>query len=124
MQSMESINAEFERQNTGQTGSSALSVSDKTLALSRLRNRFVWSMLYASLAAYFGILIIVLGCSDVMYIPVYGEFNLGLLAVVFQFALVIATFWAYCAWAGRVYDPKASELLQSALGQQNGDRHG
>lgn len=81
-------------------------------------------MLYASLAAYFGILIIVLGCSDVMYIPVYGEFNLGLLAVVFQFALVIATFWAYCAWAGRVYDPKASELLQSALGQQNGDRHG
>ncbi|SAL22605.1 hypothetical protein AWB68_00916 [Caballeronia choica] len=123
MHSMESINAEFERQNAMKVRSSSLSLIEKTQALSRFRNRFVWSLLYASLGIYFGLLVAVLACPGVMSLRVYGELNLGLLAVVAQFALTIVTFWAYCAWAERAYDPKAAELLRSAIAQLNGDRH-
>ncbi|MFB9125134.1 DUF485 domain-containing protein [Paraburkholderia dipogonis] len=123
MQSMESINAEFERQNVTKVRSSGLSLEEKTRALAKFRNRFVWSLLYASLGIYFGLLIAVLEFPGAMSLSVYGELNLGLLAVVVQFALTIATFWGYCAWAERVYDPKAAELLHSAFAQLNGDRH-
>jgi uncharacterized membrane protein (DUF485 family) len=120
---MESINAEFERQNVTKVRSSGLSLVEKTRALAKFRNRFVWSLLYTSLGIYFGLLIAVLEFPGAMSLSVYGELNLGLLAVVVQFALTIATFWGYCAWAERVYDPKASELLRSAFAQSNGDRH-
>ncbi|WP_168794341.1 DUF485 domain-containing protein [Paraburkholderia aromaticivorans] len=123
MQSMESINAEFERQNVTKVRSSGLSLVEKTQALAKFRNRFVWSLLYTSLGIYFGLLIAVLEFPGVMSLSVYGELNLGLLAVVVQFALTIATFWGYCAWAERAYDPKAAELLRSAFAQSNGDRH-
>jgi uncharacterized membrane protein (DUF485 family) len=123
MQSMESINAEFERQNVKRLGLSSLSVVERTQTLSRFRNRFVWSLLYASLGIYFGLLIVVLEFPDVMALSVYGELNLGLLAVIGQFVLVIATFWGYCFWAERAYDPKASELLRNAFAQSNGDGH-
>jgi uncharacterized membrane protein (DUF485 family) len=123
MQSMESINAEFERQNAMKVKSSSLSLIEKTRGLSRFRNRFVWSLLYASLGIYFALLIAVLEFPGVMSLRVYGELNLGLLAIVVQFALTIATFRGYCAWAERAYDPKASELLRSAIAQSNGDRH-
>jgi uncharacterized membrane protein (DUF485 family) len=120
---MESINAEFERQNVTKVRSSGLSLVEKTRALAKFRNRFVWSLLYTSLGIYFGLLIAVLEFPGAMSLSVYGELNLGLLAVVVQFALTIATFWGYCAWAERVYDPKAAELLRSAFAQSNGDRH-
>ncbi|ACD16779.1 DUF485 domain-containing protein [Paraburkholderia phytofirmans] len=123
MQSMESINAEFERQNATKVRLSRLSLDEKTRALAKFRNRFVWSLLYTSLGIYFGLLIAVLEFPGAMSLSVYGELNLGLLAVVVQFALTIATFWAYCAWAERVYDPKAAELLRSAFAHSNGDRH-
>ncbi|PRX95801.1 DUF485 domain-containing protein [Paraburkholderia sp. BL25I1N1] len=123
MQSMESINAEFERQNVTKARSSGLSLVEKTRALAKFRNRFVWSLLYISLGIYFGLLIAVLEFPGAMSVSVYGELNLGLLAVVVQFALTIATFWGYCAWAERVYDPKAADLLKSAFAQSNGDRH-
>ncbi|MFS8980273.1 MULTISPECIES: DUF485 domain-containing protein [Cupriavidus] len=123
MQSMESINAEFERQNVTKVGSSSPSLVERTQMLSRFRNRFVWSLLYASLGIYFGLLIVVLEFPDVMSLSVYGELNLGLLAVVVQFVLVTATFWGYCSWAERAYDPKASDLLRNAFAQSNGDRH-
>src|ERR1700761_3393097 len=123
MQSMESINAEFERQNVTKVRSSGLSLVEKTRALAKFRNCFVWSLLYTSLGIYFGLLIAVLEFPGAMSLSVYGELNLGLLAVVVQFALTIATFWGYCAWAERVYDPKAAELLRSAFAQSNGDRH-
>jgi uncharacterized membrane protein (DUF485 family) len=120
---MESINAEFERQNAKRARYSSLSLVDKTQALAKLRNRFVWSLLYTSLGIYFGLLIAVLEFPGVMSLSVYGELNLGLLVVVIQFALTIATFWGYCAWAERAYDPKAADLLRSALAQSNGDGH-
>jgi uncharacterized membrane protein (DUF485 family) len=123
MHSMESINAEFERQNAKRARYSSLSLVDKTQALAKLRNRFVWSLLYTSLGIYFGLLIAVLEFPGVMSLSVYGELNLGLLVVVIQFALTIATFWGYCAWAERAYDPKAADLLRSALAQSNGDGH-
>lgn len=123
MQSMESIDAEFERQNGLKVRSSSLSVVEKTQELSRFRNRFVWSLLYGSLGIYFGLLIAVLEFPGVMSLRVYGELNLGLLAIVAQFALTISTFWGYCAWAARAYDPKASELLRNASAHSNGDRH-
>jgi uncharacterized membrane protein (DUF485 family) len=122
MQSIKPVNAEFERQGVMNVRPSGLSLVEQTQRLSRFRNRFVWSLLYASLGIYFGLLIAVLEFPRVMSVPVYGELNLGLLAVVVQFALTIATFWAYCAWAERAYDPKASELLRSAMAQSKGDR--
>jgi len=123
MHSMESINAEFERQNAKKRRSSGLTIVEKTQALARLRNRFVWSLLYTSLGIYFGLLIAVLEFPGVMSLSVYGELNLGLLVVVVQFALTIATLWGYCAWAERAYDPQAAELLRNALAQSNGDGH-
>jgi len=120
---MESINAEFERQNAKKRRSSGLTIVEKTQALARLRNRFVWSLLYTSLGIYFGLLIAVLEFPGVMSLSVYGELNLGLLVVVVQFALTIATLWGYCAWAERAYDPQAAELLRNALAQSNGDGH-
>jgi uncharacterized membrane protein (DUF485 family) len=123
MQSMESINAEFERQNGTKVRSSGASLVEKTQALAKYRSHFVWSLLYTSLGIYFGLLIAVLEFPGAMSISVYGELNLGLLAVVVQFALTIATFWGYCAWAERVYDPKATELLRSASAHTDGDRH-
>jgi uncharacterized membrane protein (DUF485 family) len=120
---MESINTEFERKNAKKRRSSGLAVAEQTQALVKVRNHFVWSLLYASLGVYFGLLIVVLEFPDVMSLSVYGELNLGLLVVVVQFALTIATFWGYCAWAERAYDPQAAELLRSALAQSNGNEH-
>jgi uncharacterized membrane protein (DUF485 family) len=120
---IESVQAEFERQNARKVTSPGLTLAEKTQALSRFRNRFVWSLLYISLSIYFGLLIAVLEFPGVMSSSVYGELNLGLLVIILQFALTIATFWAYCAWAERAYDPKASELLLSAVAQSNGDPH-
>jgi uncharacterized membrane protein (DUF485 family) len=122
MQSIKAVNAEFERHNAMKARPSDLSLVEQTRGLSKFRNRFVWSLLYVSLGIYFGLLIAVLEFPRVMSVAVYGELNLGLLAVVVQFALTIATFWAYCAWAERAYDPKAAELLRSAFAQSNGDR--
>jgi uncharacterized membrane protein (DUF485 family) len=120
---MESINAEFERQNGTKVRSSGASLVEKTQALAKYRNHFVWSLLYTSLGIYFGLLIAVLEFPGAMSLSVYGELNLGLLAVAVQFALAIATFWGYCAWAEHAYDPKAAELLRSAFAQTEGDRH-
>jgi len=123
MHSMESINAEFERQKAKKIRSSSRSLVEQTQALAKQRNRFVWSLLYTSLGLYFGLLIAVLEFPGVMSLSVYGVLNLGLLVVVIQFALTIATFWGYCAWAERTYDPQAADLLRSALAQSNGDGH-
>jgi uncharacterized membrane protein (DUF485 family) len=120
---MESINAEFERQKAKKIRSSSLSLVEQTQALAKQRNRFVWSLLYTSLGLYFGLLIAVLEFPGAMSLSVYGVLNLGLLVVVIQFALTIATFWGYCAWAERTYDPQAADLLRSALAQSNGDGH-
>jgi uncharacterized membrane protein (DUF485 family) len=120
---MESVNAEFERQNAMKPNSSSSSLLEQTQELARTRNRFVWTLLYVSLGIYFALLVIVLEFPDVMSLSVYGEINLGLLAIVVQFALTIATFWGYCSWAERVYDPQASDLLRKALVTSNGDRH-
>jgi uncharacterized membrane protein (DUF485 family) len=123
MQSIESVHAEFERQNAMKLRSSSLSLAEETQGLSRYRNRFVWSFLYVSLGIYFSLLIAVLEFPGVMSLSVYGELNLGLLAIVLQFALTIATFWGYCAWAERAYDPKALALFRSAVAQLQGDQH-
>ncbi len=123
MQSIESVHAEFERQNAMKLSSSSPSLVEKTQRLSRYRNRFVWSLLYVSLGLYFGLLIAVLQFPSVMSVSVYGELNFGLLAIVLQFALTIGTFWIYCAWAEHAYDPKASVLLESAIAQSKGECH-
>jgi uncharacterized membrane protein (DUF485 family) len=123
MHSMESINAEFERQKQRRIRSGSLSVAEQTQLLAKFRNRFVWSLLCASLALYSGLLIVVLEFPGVMSMSVYGELNLGLTVVVAQFALTIATFWGYCAWAERAYDPRSADLLCNASSPSSGASH-
>lgn len=122
MLSIETVGAEFERQNATRVRPSGLSLVEQTQQLSQFRNRFVWSLLYVALGIYFGLLIVVLEFPRLMSVSVYRELNLGLLAVVAQFVLAITTFWAYCAWAERVYDPKAAELLRNASAPSTGDQ--
>ena len=120
MESIELIDLEFQRLQALKEQSRAVSLGDLTQQLARQRNRFVWPLLVGSLAVYFGLLIAVLSLPGWMTTAIYGEMNLGLLAVCLQMALTIGTFWLYCAWAARRYDGGAAALLiaaQSAKGE-------
>jgi uncharacterized membrane protein (DUF485 family) len=114
MQSVESVNLEFERLQECPTRPLGAAMSMRTRTLAGHRNRFVWPLLAGSLGIYFALLIAVLSLPSVMALHLFGELNVGLLLVAIQFLLTIATFWCYCEWAARRYDDKASTLFDLA----------
>jgi len=126
MESIELIDLEFRRLQALKEQPQPVSLGHMTQQLARQRNRFVWPLLIGSLAVYFGLLIAVLSLPGWMTTAIYGEMNLGLLAVCLQLALTIGTFWSYCAWAARRYDGGAAALLvaaQTALTEVKAEVH-
>lgn len=85
-----------------------------TVVLARFRNRYVWSLLLTSLLIYFGILIAVLSDPDSMSKAVYGDINIGVMAICAQYVVIVATFWAYCTWTASRFDSRARGLFDAA----------
>nr|WP_244109407.1 DUF485 domain-containing protein [Burkholderia anthina] len=95
----------------------------RTWELARSRNRFIWPLLVASLAIYFGLLVLVLSSPDAMSRPLYGEVNIGLAAVCAQLFVTVVSFWAYCTWAASRFDDRASTLRSHAQQAHSGGKH-
>lgn len=111
---------EFARLEAARQHSSVASLSTLTSQLATRRNRFVWPLLFVSLSVYFALLISVLYLPSLMAITFYDDINIGLLAIFLQVVLAIATFWFYCAWAARIYDPAAAVLMRAAQSASEG----
>ena len=116
-------NLELIRLSTTRSKTESDDVIRQTWELAKSRNRFVWPLLVASLSIYFGLLVIVLSSPMAMSQSVYGEINVGLLAVCIQVVVTIVTFWAYCVWAAARFDGQAEVLHNSARTLFSGSHH-
>ena len=116
-------NLEFDRLNEAREQPDPVDIMARTWELAKTRNRFVWPLLVSSLAIYFGLLILVLAAPDAMGQSIYGDINLGLLAVCAQMLVTIVTFWSYCVWAAARFDARAEVLRSSARDRSEGACH-
>jgi len=114
---------EFARLEAARQHNSVASLSTLTSQLATHRNRFVWPLLFVSLGIYFALLISVLYLPSLMVITFYDDINVGLLAIFLQVVLTIGTFWFYCTWAARIYDPAAAALKRAAQSASEGRRN-
>jgi uncharacterized membrane protein (DUF485 family) len=116
-------NLEFDRIASTGVSDGSMDIVAKTWALAKTRNRFIWPLLTATLAIYFGLLILVLSSPDAMSQSLYGVVNLGLAAVCAQLLVTVVAFWAYCTWAVARFDASAKSLRAEAQEVFHGGHH-
>jgi uncharacterized membrane protein (DUF485 family) len=116
-------NLEFDRLQSMKSTEESGDVIARTWELAGTRNRFIWPLLIASLAIYFGLLILVLSSPGAMSQPLYGEVNIGLVAVCAQLLVTVVAFWAYCTWAAARFDARANALRSHAQRARSGGKH-
>jgi len=116
-------NLEFDRLRSMKSTEESGDVIARTWELARARNRFIWPLLVASLAIYFGLLILVLSSPDVMSQSLYGEVSIGLAVVCAQLLVTVVAFWAYCTWAASRFDARANALRSHAQQARSGGKH-
>jgi len=116
-------NLEFDRLESAEGVEGSTELVAKTWELAKTRNRFVWPLLTASLAIYFGLLVLVLSSPDAMSQSLYGEVNVGLAAVGAQLLVTVVAFWAYCTWAAAKFDARAASLRLHAQQASRGGQH-